>query len=346
MPCVPLSELLLRRKPVLLGLLGCIILWFIWRSHPNTPIIDPSYGLLDDVSESSRFAIATFLSENPLADPSDPEGTDYYYAATRVLTYQLLHADATRIRNASIDFLVLATSDLSQSKVDQLTQDGATVIRAADVPLSWWISTGVRRWKDQFTKLRLLQMTQYARILFLDADTLLTAYLDPIFHEACSRHPAQTDLALTREIKADEAPVPAHYVFCARSDNDLAGRRDHAFPPAARTASFSAGFWLAAPSEQLFALLMSATRHYRRFDPHTMEQGLLNYIFRSSGAMPWRELHYRWSATWPSERDLDGGVVSLHEKLGMEGPPERLRAIWFGLLQEMRGFYAERGAGR
>ncbi|KAK7724844.1 hypothetical protein SLS57_004115 [Botryosphaeria dothidea] len=341
MPPIPLSEFCIRRKHVSLSLLCCIILWLLWRSQPGSPIIDPSYGLLDDVSESSRFAIATFLSENPGTDPNDPEGTDYYYAATRVLTYQLLHAESTRIRNASIDFLILATSEVAQYKVDQLTRDGATVIRAEDVPLSWWISTGVSRWKDQFTKLRLLQMTQYARVLFLDADTLLTAPIDPIFHERPSARPAPTRLSLVREIKPDEAPVPAHYVFCARSDNDLAGRRDHAFPPA-QTETFSAGFWLAAPSLELFELLMSATRHWRRFDPHTMEQGLLNYVFRKSGAMPWQELHYRWSATWPSEKDLEGGVVSLHEKLGMEGPPEKLRLMWFGLLQEMREFYAER----
>ncbi|GME36096.1 Glycosyl transferase family 8 [Neofusicoccum parvum] len=338
MPSTPSPELFVRRKHLFLALVGFVVVWLVWRSAPAAPVIDPSYGLLEEVSQSSRFAIATFLSENPGTDPQDPEGTDYYYAATRVLTYQLLHAESTRIRNSSIDFLVLVTSEVSQQKVDQLTRDGAKVIRAEDIPLSWWISTGVQRWKDQFTKLRLLEMTQYSRVLFLDADTLLTGHIDPIFQEPDAVQPARTRLDLTSQIAADEAPVPARYVFCARSDNALAGERDHPFPPA-RTEQFSAGFWLAAPSRELFAQLMSVTRHYRRFDPHTMEQSLLNHVFRRRGAMPWCELHYRWSATWPSEKDLEGGVVSLHEKLGMVGPPEKLRLMWYGLMQEMHAFY-------
>ncbi|KKY14718.1 putative glycosyl transferase family 8 [Diplodia seriata] len=331
---------LFRRKNVVSAFVIFVGLWFLWSWSWTAPVIDPSYGRLDEVSETSRFAIATFLSENPSTDPQDPEGTDYYYAATRVLTYQLLHAESTRIRSPAIDFIVLVTNEVAQYKVDQLTQDGATVIRAADVPLSWWISTGVERWKDQFTKLRLLEMTQYARVLFMDADTLLTAPVDAIFGErATVLYTAHTKLDLVAQIPADEAPVPARYVFCARSDNAFAGERNHPYPPLKRTERFSAGFWVAAPSKELFQLLLRVTSRYRRFDPHTMEQSLLNYVFRTSGAMPWCELDPKWSATWPSEKDLDAGVVTLHEKFGMEGPPQRLRMMWYGVLQEMRDFY-------
>lgn len=331
-----------RRNYFATGFVIFVLLWLFLRRPWTSPVIDPSYGRLNDVSQSSRFAIATFLSENPSTDPRDPEGTDYYYAATRVLTYQLLHAEQTRIRNPSIDFIILVTSELAQYKVDQLTRDGAIVIRAEDVPLSWWISTGVKRWKDQFTKLRLLEMTQYSRVLFMDADTLLTRPVDPIFGEQYVVHPTPSKLDLISQIKADEAPVPARYVFCARSDNAFGGERDHPFPPL-RTERFSAGFWIAAPSHELFELLISVTRRYRRFDPHTMEQSLLNYVFRPNGAMPWCELDPHWSATWPSERDLDAGVVTLHEKFGMVGPPEKLRMMWYGNLQEMREFYAREG---
>src|SRR5690606_15015291 len=145
-----------------------------------------------------------------------------------------------------------------------------------------------------------------------------------IFDELEIQVPAPT--LAERPGKADEAPLPASFVFGARSDNHLTGMREHPFPPL-NTNVFSAGFWVAAPSQELFDYFLDLTTHYRRFDPHTMEQSLLNYAFRRDGPMPWRELHYKWSATWPSFRDVEGGVVTLHEKFWAAGPKE-LRELW------------------
>ncbi|KAK7549334.1 glycosyltransferase family 8 protein [Phyllosticta citricarpa] len=337
-----MSPFAFRAKPTFFALiLSCLTFVFLLSPFEDT-VIDLEYGLLEEIAPSSRFAIATFLSGNPHEDQEDPENSNYYYAATRVLTYQLLHADSTRIRNPLIDFLVLTTKEVPESQRARLQADGATVVHVDDIPLSWWIKTGVTRWRDQFTKLRLLEMTQYARVCFLDADTFLTGPLDSVFHEPGVLNASTTDFNLTSALKSDEAPPPASYVFAARSDNDFVGQRDHPVPPPS-TDTFSAGFWVAAPSRPLFELLLSVMQHYHRFDPHTMEQSLLNYVFRRDGVMPWAELDWHWSATWPSEADLAAGVRSLHEKLGMKGPPETLRALWFKTRSEMHELYRERG---
>jgi alpha-N-acetylglucosamine transferase len=323
--------------------LRSIILYLIlaagfWAFFPtwSTPPPDPTYGLLHDASSQSRVAFATFLS----GDPKIAQKNDNYFRAARLLTYQLLHAPDTK-SSADIPFIILVTKHVPLWKREQLQRDGATVIEAEDVPLTWWIKTGVTRWKDQFTKLRLLQMTEYSRILFIDADTLLTKPLDGIFDEPNVRNPSQTLFEERgRQIRGDEALLPANYVFAARSDNQFLGARGHTFPPG-HTEIFTAGFWVAAPSEELYTYLMSVMSHWRRFDPHTMEQSLLNYAFRRSGAMPWTELDPKWSATWPNMGDVEAGVASLHEKFWKTGP-KQLKTLYARKRKEAEDFYAER----
>ena len=87
----------------------------------------------------------------------------------------------------------------------------------------------------------------------------------------------------------------------------------------------------------MFSYLISVMNHYRRFDPHTMEQSLLNYAFRRNGPMPWLELDYKWSATWPNLKDL-AEVATLHEKLWRSGP-EELKALWREWKGKMETFH-------
>ncbi|KAL2111891.1 hypothetical protein VUR80DRAFT_9102 [Thermomyces stellatus] len=322
---------------------------FVWRCPRQRPY-SPFYGLVDPVDTSSRFAIATFLGSDTARKDEDK-----YFVACRLLTYQLLYSNETRIRDElrdRIDWVVTVTADVAPWKRKQLEADGAKVVELEHVPLRWWIKTGVSRWKDQFTKLRILLWTEYSRVLFLDADTLLQGPLDGIFFTRDSILPAKTDF---RYRKGDEADLPAEYVFLAAPDHQFTGKRKHAVPPDGKetTGSLSAGFWLAAPSRELYAYLMSVMAHYYRFDPKTMEQSLLNYAFRRCdttaeekeasgecppgrrpGPMPWRELDWRWSTTWPSMDDARAGVVSLHEKLWKAGP-KGLRKRWRDRRGEM-----------
>jgi alpha-N-acetylglucosamine transferase len=296
----------------------------------------PNYAPLRQTDSSSKVAIVTFLSGGE--EPSVPED-DFYFQAARTLTYQLLHDPKTRSKRADIPFLVLCTSNVAPSKRERLELDGANVKVADDVPLPYWISTGVTRWKDQFTKLRIFEMVEYERILFIDADTLIVEPIDGVFDELMIQIPMTSQFHRTQEVKSDERPLPSNYSFAARSDNAFSGERDHPVPPPP-TESFSAGFWVAAPSREMFEYLTSVMRNWRRFNPHTMEQSLLNYAFRRGGPMPWYELGWEWSATWPSLRDLEGGVRSLHEKWDRTGP-EQLRERWRKVKNEMETFQRE-----
>jgi alpha-N-acetylglucosamine transferase len=312
--------------------------WHLFYASP-THVRDPDFGLLQR-PERPRHAIATFLTGNSKEPESAKSAEDYYTIAARILTYQLLHANETRCSDSSIPFLVLVTSTVSNETRSQLESDGATVVPVQDIPLRWWIKTGVTRWADQFTKLRLFEMVEYDRILFIDADTLITRPIDGIFNEPNILTPYKSLLNRKNTIKSDEDNLlPGEYVFAARSDNAYTGERDHPFPPLPTTI-FSAGFWLAAPSREMFSYLLSVMTHYRRFDPHTMEQSLLNYAFRREASMPWIELDYRWSATWPNSKDVDGKVASLHEKFWSTGP-EDIRNKWEDVRKAMEVYYEE-----
>jgi alpha-N-acetylglucosamine transferase len=327
----PTNSRLRRRAyiPVLFTIAA--LLWFFNRKRPEVDL-DSKYGTLQPLGSDPSLAIATLFCGESYDD-------DSYFDFTRVLTYQLLHDPATCL-NTSIPFLILVCPTVPKWQTERLRADGATIIEAADLQLPGWIHTGVTRWKDQFLKLHLWEMVQYDRILYMDADTTLTGAIDSIFLEETVQLPATTLPTRKSEIKFDEASLPANYVFAARSNNEFTGQRDHPFPPPPTTL-FSAGFWIIAPSKEMFGYLMSVTGHRRRFNPTTMEQSLLNYAFRREGAMPWIELNYRWSATWPNLKDLEAGVVTLHEKLQWEGPVE-LQNLWKEKKGKMDAFYAEK----
>jgi alpha-N-acetylglucosamine transferase len=296
----------------------------------------PTYRLYNSTSTlpKTRFAIATFLTG---------QGDDLAYLnSTRILTYQLLHNPQTRVNTTQITWLVACSSSVSHAHKQLLKNEGATVVEIHDVQISWWIKTSVRRWKEQFTKLRLFEMTEYSRILFMDADTLILQPLEGIFAEP-ELAELQTSFAHgwpNDEVKEDEAELPAKWLFTARSDNGYGGQRGHTIPPL-NSAEFSAGFWVVAPNRQVFAHLLSVMSHYKRFDSFTMEQSLLNYVYRRNGPMPWRELNWKWSATWPSWLDKERGVATLHDKLWNNGPDE-LQSLWHEQEKEMRKFWGEK----
>ncbi|KAF3938972.1 hypothetical protein ABW19_dt0203199 [Dactylella cylindrospora] len=336
-----------------LVILSLIWTFFLYTSYPTySPASTLRLGRLQHYGEqgvpeiraltsNSKVAYATFLAENTyLKDGSAKDEDDMYFVATRVLAYQLLHAPETRT-NQSIPFIVLVTDAVSESKRRTLESDGATVIYGEDVTLPFWVKTGVTRWKDQFTKLRLLELVEYERIVFIDADTLITRSMDNIFEDPAVKTPQETLFETRRgEIKSDEAQLPDKYVFSTRPDNALNGERSHPFPPIEGNI-FSAGFWVAAPSFELFDYYYSVMNHWRRFDPHTMEQSLLNYAHRIEGPMPWGRLDYQWSATWPNQADLKGGVASLHEKFWAAGE-EDMKKMWFRTKARMEDYWRNR----
>ncbi|KAF2168994.1 glycosyltransferase family 8 protein [Zasmidium cellare ATCC 36951] len=297
------------------------------------------------ILKTHKVAYATFLAAN--ANPSQKEtdeesaaiddADDGYFVSTRVLAYTLLHSKSAGSNN-SIDFLVLCTRDVSKRKRDRLKQDGATIILVEKLK-SDWVNTGIARWADMLAKLRLFQLTDYAKICYIDADTLVTGPLDGVFFDEATL--TQATLPNPAEIKDDESPLPRTYMFAAHADY---WGYDHPFPPPADMNYLNCGFFVLTPSLMLFDYYMSVLNIPGRFDPGFMEQNLLNYAHRREGNMPWKPLWYGWNVNWATEKDWRGGGRSFHAKFWDSDPSHDpvLKGLWKEKRAEMEGFFRGR----
>lgn len=266
---------------------------------------------LDDVK--SQYAFATFLSGSS-TDPNDHDPShDPYFQATRILSYQLLHAPETRSKNASIPFIVLVTKDVPEEKRSRLRKDGAHVVPVTYLTADW-ITTDYPAWRDVLTKLRLWELTQFERVCFLDGDTILTGPLDDVFDDpAVHLHHTGTD---NKAIKSDEAPLPRNYSFAGVPES----KPIHKYPPTDENHDYpninylNSGFFVYKPSLDVENYYISLMNIPDRFNPELPEQNLFNYAHRREGNMPWTQLANTWNIHYPSIEDLNGGVRTLHEK--------------------------------
>ena len=280
----------------------------------------------------SPYAYVTLLAPNPKLDNRTvPDDEDEYFVGTRVLAYQLLYAPKTGT-NISIPFVVLATKDVARSKLERLRKDGATV-QVVESTSESWIEPGLLRWRDTMSKLRMLELTQFEKVLFLDADMYVVERMDGIFTD-----PTTEPLVLKAELAVeDEGPLPRSYIFSAQQYME---GRVHPYPPPAGE-YFSSGFFLCRPSIAMFNHYLTIAKIEHRFDSNAMEQGLLNYAHRREGPMPWTDVYYKWTTTWPSMNEYEAGARSLHEKWwdeSIELDPD-LRKLWYVARGEMEGYY-------
>ena len=299
----------------------------------------PSYSYTPASSLSSShspYAYVTLLAPNPKLDDKNalPDEEDEYFVATRVLAYQLLYAPHTAT-DSHIPLVVLVTPDVAESKIERLRKDGATV-KVIEKIKQDWMKPGLPRWRDMLSKLRLFELTQYDKVLFLDSDMFIAKRMDGIFTDETTK-PLRSKPELE---KKDEAPVPSSYIFAAQTY--VEGRRHkYPIPPGDY---FSGGVFLAQPSIELFNYYLSIAQIEDRFNANAMEQGLLNYAHRKGGPMPWAEVNYIYTTTWPSMREYKAGAHSLHEKWwdsGIELDPD-LRKLWFIAKEEMLKFHEAR----
>ncbi|KAI7281521.1 nucleotide-diphospho-sugar transferase [Hortaea werneckii] len=260
-----------------------------------------------------KYAYATFLAGDSSAVAEDKVlEHDKYFVATRILAYQLLHAPETKSKH-DYPFILLVTSDVAAEKRERLRKDGAIVWEAPALDAGW-VKTDVSTWQNVMSKLRLWELTEYERICFLDGDTILTDTMDGIFEDAAA---AMQESGQDQEAtEADEAAVPSTYVFAGVPEPKV----KHHYPPSDEAGDWhninylNAGFFVLQPSQELLSYYTSLTTLEDRFDPHLPEQNLLNYAHRREGNMPWKQLDSKWNMHYPSMDDLEGGVVSLHEK--------------------------------
>lgn len=328
-------------KRIQAGLFAILItaIWILtflpWRPH-NLPTASDITYYQSPASPQAPYAYVTLLAPNPKLDylPSTPDSEDEYFIGTRVLAYQLLHQPSTRT-TTSIPFIVICTDDVKDSKIQRLRSDGATVIIVEKIRQEW-MKSATLRWRDILSKLHMLKLIQYEKLLFLDSDMLIAKRMDTIFVDPTTA-PLTPNATLA---KWDEGHLPDEYIFSAQTYID---RRDHLwpFPPGL---GFSGGFFLLRPSMTLFDYYMRIASLPGRFDSDAMEQSLLNYAHRKDGPMPWAEINYRYVTSWPTMKEVRKGAHALHEKFWDHDirMDDELRDMWFMKKGEMLGFYEQR----
>jgi alpha-N-acetylglucosamine transferase len=300
------------------------------------------------VQASPKFAYATFLAANTNSDRKETDAEseaiddedDGYYLSARLLAYQLMYSRSAGT-NTSIPFIVICTEDVSKRKRARLAKDGA-IVKVFDRLEADWVHPGVARWADVLAKLRLFTMTEWSKILFIDADNLVTAPLDRVFYDEATL--TQSTLADPEAIKDDEAPLPGTYMLATHA---YFFGFDHPFPPETDGDYLNCGFFVFTPSQALFNYYLSLLKLPSRFDPGFPEQNLLNYAHRRDGNMPWKPLWYGWNVNFPTEKDWRGGARSFHEKYRDDDPSHDpfLQAMWREQRAEMEGFYRGRDGG-
>ena len=283
------------------------------------------------LESNSPYAYVTLLAPNPKLDNKTlPDDEDEYFVGTRVLAYQLLHAPRTG-SNTSIPFVVLATPDISESKLQRLREDGA-IVKVIERISESWMKPGLERWRDVLSKLRMLELIQFEKVLFLDADMYITERMDGIFTDPTTeRLTPKPELAVE-----DEGPLPKSYIFSAQQYME---GRTHPYPPPGGD-YFSSGFFLCQPSIAMFNYYVTVAKIKDRFNSNAPEQGLLNYAHRRDGPMPWTDIYYKWTTTWPSMKEYEAGAHSLHEKWWDEkiALDPNLRKLWYIARGEMEGY--------
>jgi alpha-N-acetylglucosamine transferase len=281
-----------------------------------------------------KVAYATLLLPGNITKSSEVDHDPYFFSI-RLLNYQIQHDKTTRTAY-SIPFLVLVTSDVLTWKCDQLSREGAVIVLVDRLDVDW-IEPGHERWRDVMIKLRLFELIDHDRILFLDADTFLFKPLDGMFDDPA----AQTrDTLQQTKVKPDEGRLPAKYLFATTAE---VMHTTHSYPPVPMS-YFNAGFFLLSPSLELFEYYISLFKLHGRFDTTYPEQNLLNYAHRQDGNMPWGRLFYGWNINLPHPNDIRKGVASVHAKLwtsGSELQPidQELQDRWQAKRREMERFY-------
>jgi len=302
-----------------------------------------------------KYAYATFLGP-PTGSSfgSDPD-TEPYFTSVRLLNYQVLHAPNTHTRlPPPIPFLVLTLPSVPALQLATLAAEGATIVpvQPLDLPPTFDQSAIKRsRFRDVLAKLRLWQLTQYDKILALDADTLILSPLDSIFddpHLSAPMPTLQNDSSLT-DLRT---PLPSTYLLSASADT---WGSQAEWIKSNHPAYLCACFMLLRPSDAIFAYYeWVLNQPEARFKAYYPDQDLLIYAHRPEGAMPWRRVPVNWSMNdgeAPDELKMaENSVKSLHVK-GWKGADggnvgsEKVKKLWKDRVDEMERYYLQQRTG-
>ncbi|KAI8367102.1 nucleotide-diphospho-sugar transferase [Blakeslea trispora] len=147
-----------------------ILLFYLWISSYllNRNIY---LNLQEDASDNSmqaskKNAYVTFLCDDVMAEASE------------VLVYSL---NQTKTQH---DIVVLVLEEVSQQSRDRLEHLGAKIISVDQIKYPWISAAAKKKGYNKacrYSKLNLWNLTQYAKVVFLDADTMVVQPLDELF---------------------------------------------------------------------------------------------------------------------------------------------------------------------
>ncbi|GAM90467.1 hypothetical protein ANO11243_085110 [Dothideomycetidae sp. 11243] len=282
----------------------------------------------------SKYAFATLLAGDGKEVPYEQ---DKYLISTRILAYQLLHANETRSRDRNIPFIVLVTDQTSQSARERLRRDGATVLEVPAITADW-LAPRRERWKKVMTKLRLWELVDFERIAFLDADSLLAQPLDHIFHDPAAAEQMTNQQAFRGP--GDPSTMPASYVFGGNHDNLHIPRPGQ--KPLKMKGDLCAGFFILKPDVALLRHYLSALHQPHSFKSDLPEQNLLTAVHGWNGSMPWKQIDLKTNAFSPGIYDIQKGIKTIHEKWWFEGCDAELQRWMMNRRWMMEGFFEAR----
>lgn len=274
-----------------------------------------------------------------LLTPSDPhpwaEGrTDYYFESIKVILHRVLRNETTR-DPFNRPFIVLATSLVPRKQIKILESHGAIVKGVSTIaPPSGTVDFERinPRYLNQFTKIYLWNMTEYNRLLFLDADLLPIRPFYDVFDTP------------TKWRKEEEWLFAAVYDSGdSRQENrrNSPGPEDKGRP---EDKELNAGMFLLKPSPTQASYIFDMFIHPPKKDFSVfMEQDFLRWAYRDGGPYPWIRLSHLYNTQWCRPYDLDTAYV-LHDKLwgGGRGTGDELRRKWYEAWGEMVGWDASR----
>jgi alpha-N-acetylglucosamine transferase len=297
----------------------------------------PAHSAVAPLRRSKEVYMTLLCPGSP--HPASNGGIDYYYEATRLLAYRLLHNPFTK-DTQNRPLIVLATEDVLPEQILTLESDGAIVrqVSAIAPPKGTDLTKINQQWKDQYTKLLILNMTEYTKVLYIDADILPIRPLSAIFDTPLQfdkvgepyLFAAAYDSAYVRDNGHYTRPVP------------ILGPEDtHAFDV------FNAGLFMVHPSHKQANYVQDIYDNpggKGQDFTSGMEQDLLRYAYRDDGEFPWTRLSQMYNTQWPRLQDLTVSHA-VHDKMWKDDSPVHwdLRRFWYVAWGEMRGWSATRG---
>jgi alpha-N-acetylglucosamine transferase len=284
-----------------------------------------------NASSTSKHAFATFLSGYNGTD------SEKYFTAVKLLTYQLIHDPPTRTREGT-PFIVLVTKDVEQERQDILRHGGATVISVDDVERDWFQPT-TSRWEGVMAKLNIWSLTDYEKVVFVDADTVILKPMDEIFsipatdiRDSLPAPPEAIDPLASMSVTSPQKYLMAgiHDIWIEQNkkplENETFYEVDH---------YMNAGFFVISPSKEMFGFYLSLLENPVPFNLKYPEQNLLNFAHRTDGQMPWQVLNTTWNDITQLNPSYNRNARSLHHKWWVELSDKPIQNFIKGAMERM-----------